>query len=350
MGLELPGWLTEPLGWIGLTWPEADEELLFEAGAQWIGFGTNLISIAENADAAAKQVWSTTVDDKAVNAFEDWWTRDEGPQKRLPEDAAAAQIMGAALIVFAVVTLAMKIAFIVQLVILAIEVAQAIATAVVSFGATAAEVPGFIAATRVVCRQLIKQVVEHIRTVIKDLLEKAKGLFKKVFTREGRTAAREAKGLVSGARFRPGPLHPRHAKWEEDAYNAIRNDTGDIDAIARNVSGHTYEDGLKLGRDEIEQIKNHVFHEEHLLDKYGEGEMGRFAADGDMAEAWMRLRNGTARDEDYVLLRHEYEESQYMKANPGVGYSEAHNHANGIAKWEDIVPPSTREDLEGYGT
>ena len=88
MGLTLPLELTEPLGWIGMTWPEADEELLFEAGQQWISYGEQLGQAAQAADAAAGQVWSSGEGD-AVEAFRTWWTGQEGPRIRLAEDAAA---------------------------------------------------------------------------------------------------------------------------------------------------------------------------------------------------------------------------------------------------------------------
>jgi hypothetical protein len=191
MGLELPGWLTEPLGWIGLTWPEADEVKLFEAGQAWITFSGRLVSVAEGANQAAGDVWAKN-EGESIDAFHHWWDKIDGPRMRLAEDIIAAGVIGAALIVFAAATLALKIAFIVQLIILAVEVAQAIATAFATFGATTAEVPGFVAATRVICRQLIKQVVKHVTTVIKDILKKAKGLLKKVETRIAKRAERKA--------------------------------------------------------------------------------------------------------------------------------------------------------------
>src|SRR5438046_269549 len=55
------------------------------------------------------------------------------------------------------------------------------------------------------------------------------------------------------------------------AYDAIRASTTDIDAIAKN-SG--------LPQSYIRRVKNHVFHEEHLLDRYVDygvpAEMRRF--------------------------------------------------------------------------
>lgn len=191
MGLELPGWLTEPLSWIGLIWPEADEVKLFEAGQAWIGFGTRMVGVASEANRAAGDVWSKN-EGESVDAFHDWWDKPDGPKLRLAEDIVAAGVIGTALIIFAAATLALKIAFIVQLIILAVEVAQAIATAFATFGATTAEVPGFVAATRVICRQLIKQVVKHVTTVIKDILKKAKNLLKKVKTRIAKNAERRA--------------------------------------------------------------------------------------------------------------------------------------------------------------
>jgi hypothetical protein len=141
-GLQLPSALTEPLSWIGLTWPEADEEQLLQAGQEWISCATDLRRTAEQANRAAAAVWQRG-EGPAVEAFRVWWSRTDGPQRRLDEDAVASEIIGAALIAFAIAiaTLAMKVAFIVQLTILAIEVAQAIATAFVTFGATTAGLP-----------------------------------------------------------------------------------------------------------------------------------------------------------------------------------------------------------------
>jgi hypothetical protein len=105
--------------------------------------------------------------------------REDGPSRRLAEDAAAALLIGGALMAFAAITLALKIAFIVQLIILAVEVAQAIATAFATFGATTAEVPGFIAATRVICRELIDKAVQAVEHEIARMLEQAAKLLKK---------------------------------------------------------------------------------------------------------------------------------------------------------------------------
>ncbi len=224
MGLELPSEITEPASWVGLTWPEADEDKLFEAGLRWMEFGGSVSSIRDNADASAKFATSSgdTSLDGALAAFENWWDRDDSPAVRMAEDAIAATVIGAALIVFAGITLALKIAFIVQLITLAIEVAQALATLIVSLGASAAEVPGFIAATRVICRELVERVVTHIKTVIKDLLEKAKNLFKLVKSKLGRKEAEKlGEELEKLGKFEMQPLQTKYV-GEHDPLNPQR--------------------------------------------------------------------------------------------------------------------------------
>jgi len=171
MGLQLPSALTGPLGWIGLTWPEGDEEKLFEAGQQWIAFAGQLRGTSQGTDKAAGNVWSQN-QGEAVDAFRKWWTASDGPHDRLGDDAVAAETIGAALIVFAGVTLALKIQFLVRLMFLA--------AAVPTFGASLAEIPPAIARTRGQCEMLTKQVVNQIQSVIKQMLERARGLLKKV--------------------------------------------------------------------------------------------------------------------------------------------------------------------------
>jgi hypothetical protein len=219
MGLQLPGALTEPLGWIGMIWPEADEDKLFEAGQRWIAFAAQLRQVAQPADRAATGVWENNRGE-AVDAFQAWWTGADGPKAHVEDDALAAEIIGAALIAFAVLTLALKIAFIAQLVILLIEVTQAIATAIASFGATTAEIPGFIAATRATCKRLLKQVVEHVQTFLKDLFERAKGLLRKFSGKEGEAAGDlEKLGIpapLRGKRYQGKPLLDRY-RYETQA-------------------------------------------------------------------------------------------------------------------------------------
>ena len=199
MGIELPGWLTEPLSWITLEWPQADETKLFEAAQVWMNFGMAAIPVGTTSTSAAETVW-TTNEGPQVDAFKNWWNDEDGPTQRLSEDAAAAMIIGAALMIFAAITLAMKIAWIAALIALAVQVAMAIAASFATFGAASASIPGFIAVCRQVCMKLLRRVIDDvIKKSIKELLEKARKLLKKLnIRRRG-----NGKGPDSGI---PGPL------------------------------------------------------------------------------------------------------------------------------------------------
>lgn len=105
--------------------------------------------------------------------------------------------------------------------------------------------------------------------------------------------------------------------WADEAYDVIRS-SDDIDNVARNAADHGF------SRSEIEQIKNHLFHEEHLLDSYGDAYMARFDANPRIAEAWQRLNNGSPHSADIDLLRHELHESNHMRTTGSQSYSTAH--------------------------
>ena len=78
--------------------------------------------------------------------------------------------------------------------------------------------------------------------------------------------------------------------------------------------------------------------EQHLLDDYAGGlELRRFDPSAEIAEAWLRLRDGTFRDSDIVLLEHELAESNYLRNNPGATYREAHAVANAEFDWDGLV-------------
>ena len=182
MTITLPHELTEPLSWLGLVWPEADEDKLYADGRTWIDYGSQLRAHAEEADTAARRVWTDNYGD-SIEAFEEWWN-GEGPAHHLDSAATAVELIGAALIAMAGVTIALKTAFIAQLTALAIEVAQAIATAFATAGATLAEVPGWIALTRLACRKLIQKALAMVEKEIASLLRKAVTLLEKVGRRD----------------------------------------------------------------------------------------------------------------------------------------------------------------------
>lgn len=156
MGLELPGELVTALSWIGYDWPDADETALFEMGQAWLGFAGTIDAAVSESTGAAQSVLALNNGD-AIDAFQAWWGAAESPVPAIASGAGAALMLGAGLMVCAAVVLFLKVQMIVQLIILAVQVAQAIATAVVTFGASLLEIPIFQAITRAAVGILIDQ-------------------------------------------------------------------------------------------------------------------------------------------------------------------------------------------------
>jgi hypothetical protein len=161
VGLQLPGELVSFLSMLGYTWPQADETKLFEMGHAWLAFAGKHSGALGEVDTHAQQVWT---DNKAedIEAFRSAWTREDSPKSNLEDFATAANIIGAGLMVCAGIVLALKINVIVQLVLLAIQIAQAIATAVATFGASLAEIPIFKEIAKLVIDQLIDMALQAI--------------------------------------------------------------------------------------------------------------------------------------------------------------------------------------------
>jgi hypothetical protein len=161
VGLQLPGELVTFLGMIGFNWPQGDEEKLFEMGQAWISFAPTAHGHSQDADAVAAQIWNGNTG-TAVDAFQKWWTADGNGPAGVTDGGNAAVLLGTGLIACAGIVLALKVNVIAQLAILAVEVAQAIATAVATFGASLAEIPIFQTITREIVGALIDQVITEL--------------------------------------------------------------------------------------------------------------------------------------------------------------------------------------------
>jgi hypothetical protein len=116
----------------------------------------------------------------------------------------------------------------------------------------------------------------------------------------------------------------------EKVYDSIRKSDTDIRDIASNL-------GFKA--DNIKNVKDHIFYNEHDLDSYAaeEIEHKRFDATLPQALAWKRLEAGTHNQDDVTWIKHECAERHYeLKHNSG--YSKAHERAESHYKgypWED---------------
>ncbi|WP_329415596.1 hypothetical protein OG563_22910 [Nocardia vinacea] len=145
-------------------------------------------------------------------------------------------------------------------------------------------------------------------------------------------------------------------RFQVDDRDAVRDTIADIrellragadpDAIAQILAQHTRHGVPDFTRAEIEQIKNHLMVDEHLVRDYSDPNgtyirrpMDRLA---DVAEAWNRLMAGEPLPQDLVLLQDARAESGFLRANPGATWRAANTHAIGLGfHWDADRPPLT---------
>jgi uncharacterized protein YukE len=195
----------------------------------------------------------------------------------------------------------------------------------------------------------IQQLVPIIRR-LGELIDTLKELLRRLRSHGHVPDAPEhVPGAYGGRNSRPRNMADFMAQdeWANRAYDHIRANP-DSDVIAGHLKDLPRRDGSTgFTEAEVEQIRQHVFFEEHPLDDYDGGIVHRrYDADPDMADAWLRLRSGRPLPEDIALLEHELFESNYLKSHPEAAYREAHLAANEVSKWEDQIPSPTREDFE----
>jgi hypothetical protein len=110
-------------------------------------------------------------------------------------------------------------------------------------------------------------------------------------------------------------------KLAEQMYNSIRDNDKDISDIA------VY---TKIKADNIKKCKDHIFYNEHVLDRYvhlGEDPVVQcFDPDLKLALAWKRFEIGEHTPEDMEWLKHEYAE-RYIESTYDAGYTESHDRA-----------------------
>ncbi|MFY1588694.1 hypothetical protein ACN267_29860 [Micromonospora sp. WMMD734] len=157
----------------------------------------------------------------------------------------------------------------------------------------------------------------------------------------------EEQDAQTGAAIRPRD-ELRAMEWADRAYDRFRADPGDIADIAANLATVARPGGTTgFTHAEIARVKQHLMVDEHVLRDYPDGWVRRrFDADEDIAEAWIRLREGRPLEPDLILLEHELAESGYLLLHPDATYPDAHAYAQSLFNWERVAPGRTGEDLD----
>ncbi|HEU5126526.1 MAG TPA: hypothetical protein VFU12_00935 [Glycomyces sp.] len=161
MGMQLPGELISLLGMLGYDWPESDEESLFALAGEWTGMADRLAGKVESLQSAARTLLENN-SGAHIEAFQREWESHESSASNLADAGAPANELNIGLTVMAGIVLALKIQVIVQLAILAFQIAQAIALAAVTFGASLAQIPIFKQITGLIIDQLMGMATDRI--------------------------------------------------------------------------------------------------------------------------------------------------------------------------------------------
>lgn len=148
MGIVLPGEVAYLLEMLGFLWVNTDEEQTFSKGQDWQNFATSGAQCTGEADGGINHVLSANMG-TAMDAFKESTSGGEDPVQTVARDMSTGSAgVGACMYVMSGIIVALKIATVVQLVLLAMEIASAIAAAVPTAGASMSLIPLFKIAAR----------------------------------------------------------------------------------------------------------------------------------------------------------------------------------------------------------
>ncbi|GAB2450576.1 hypothetical protein GCM10027187_17820 [Streptosporangium sandarakinum] len=183
MALQPPAELVALLNLVGLPWPPADEDKLYASGQRWIAFAE---AMSRHTVAAGAHVVRTTTRNvsEGVRALdEDWRETSEHSDDAI----AAALLIGCALQLAAMIVLAAKVALIVILLRLALNLLRLTAASGPTAGASLAAVPAVVGGSRLATRQLAHKTSGLMERSVLRLFDRATALLRKPPVREGGT-------------------------------------------------------------------------------------------------------------------------------------------------------------------
>ncbi|WP_107095026.1 PE-PGRS family protein [Streptomyces chattanoogensis] len=193
----LPDPLVEVLDLLGYSWPNADEDKLFECASVWRTFAEQANQTLSDGSSAANEVVSAN-SGEAIEGFSKEWgafagSGDSGDHY-LRDAAMAAEVIAAAFDAAAIAVIAGKVAVIAQLVALAIELIAAQAAAPFTLGLSELGAAGATQAARVIVRQILDKLKREVMQAATKAMEHAtmdaiKKMAKKAVSKEARKLA-----------------------------------------------------------------------------------------------------------------------------------------------------------------
>ena len=147
MAVMLPPEASKLLNELGFEWPEGNEDKVFNYGNRWMAYGGEMGGVVATATDGANTALTNNQGD-AMEAFQKSFTKTEGVDDVAKQLQFGSNLVGGCLFVIGVAIIALKIAFVVNLVITVIQIAMAIAAAIPTAGASL----GWIPVARVLCK------------------------------------------------------------------------------------------------------------------------------------------------------------------------------------------------------
>lgn len=161
MGMQLPSELITLLGMLGFEWPESDEEKIFNLAGEWTGLADRIDGRVEALNAAARTLLDNN-SGRQIDSFRDEWEGSDSAVASIIDAVDPNNKVNISLTIVAGLVLALKIQVIIQLAILAVQIAWALATAAVTFGASLVQIPIFKKITGMIIDQLMDMAIGRL--------------------------------------------------------------------------------------------------------------------------------------------------------------------------------------------
>ncbi|WP_433524281.1 ADP-ribosyltransferase [Nocardia pseudovaccinii] len=166
MGIEIPDelqWVAKYVVGAG-DWPEGDETAMRRIGHAWGELATALGEIRTDSDHVAQAALNALEAGQTHDAFDSYWNQVDGQEGMLPQLIESAKELSDQIDDGAADIEHTKYVIIGALVVFAIQMIQAIATAATGIGApaAAAEEAAFQVATRLTIRMVIKELIQKL--------------------------------------------------------------------------------------------------------------------------------------------------------------------------------------------
>lgn len=161
MAVMLPGEVSYLLNMLGFEWPEGNEDKVFDYGSRWMAFSGEAGESNHLSTQAAQHALGTN-NGPAMEAFQKSFDDLEGVKDVATKLTTAGNLTGGCLLLIGAVIIALKVAFVVNLVALAVQIATAVASAAVTFGASLAWIPVAKEIARRLLELALNLALEHL--------------------------------------------------------------------------------------------------------------------------------------------------------------------------------------------